>query len=187
MRNLADAFETAVDVLEGLDVPYAVMGGMAVRVFGIPRATYDLDFTADLDAQQLAALLDGLEERGFLIPTIYRRGNVDRIAGMPILKARMHLPEGGFDVDFFLVESDFQKVLISRRRRVTTEARQLWVVSPEDLVLLKLAAGRPRDLGDVETILFIMGQLDDTYLWEWAEKLDVADRLETALCHSGPV
>lgn len=31
--------------LDRMSVPYAVMGGLAVRVYGIPRATYDVDLT----------------------------------------------------------------------------------------------------------------------------------------------
>jgi len=54
-------------------------------------------------------------------------------------------------------------------------------VSPEDLVLLKLIASRPRDLIDVHDILFTMGELDEQYLATWAERLEIVEALQDAL------
>jgi hypothetical protein len=56
-----------------------------------------------------------------------------------------------------------------------------WIVSPEDLILLKLLARRPRDLSDVGDVLFMSGQLDETYMRHWAAELGIADELERAL------
>jgi Nucleotidyltransferase of unknown function (DUF6036) len=61
------------------------------------------------------------------------------------------------------------------------EGRKLTVVTPEDLVLLKLLANRPRDIGDVQDILFIQGQLDESYMKRWAVELGIADRLTSIL------
>jgi hypothetical protein len=49
------------------------------------------------------------------------------------------------------------------------------------LILLKLIAGRPRDLVDVQDILFIQGQLDEAYLRRWAAAVGVTEPLEEAL------
>jgi hypothetical protein len=56
-----------------------------------------------------------------------------------------------------------------------------WLVSPEDLILLKLLAARPRDLADIGDVLFTQGQLDKTYLRHWADELGVRAALEEAL------
>ena len=47
--------------------------------------------------------------------------------------------------------------------------------------LLKLLANRPRDIGDVQDILFMQGELDETYLNNWAKELGIADRLRSIL------
>jgi hypothetical protein len=57
----------------------------------------------------------------------------------------------------------------------------MWVVSPEDLILLKLLAGRPRDLGDVADVLFMQCKLDETYMRRWARELSIGAQLEKAL------
>jgi ABC-type multidrug transport system fused ATPase/permease subunit len=54
-------------------------------------------------------------------------------------------------------------------------------VSPEDLILLKLIAARPRDLVDVGDVLFIQGSLDEDYMRCWAARLHVLAELEKAL------
>lgn len=42
-------------------------------------------------------------------------------------------------------------------------------------------ANRPRDQGDVADVLFVQGQLDESYMRHWAHQLDITDRLNTAL------
>ena len=40
---LQPALDAALDALEGLDLRYAVVGGLAVGAWGVPRATKDVD------------------------------------------------------------------------------------------------------------------------------------------------
>jgi hypothetical protein len=47
MKDLAHALRELAGVFEKLELPYAVMVGLAVRVYGIPRPAYDVDFTVD--------------------------------------------------------------------------------------------------------------------------------------------
>ena len=68
-----------------------------------------------------------------------------------------------------------------RRRFFEVSGRQVALVGPEDLLLLKLTAARPRDLVDVQELLFTLGTLDESYLREWAAELGVAEKLEQAL------
>jgi len=70
---------------------------------------------------------------------------------------------------------------MKRRSRLDAEGKMLWVVSPEDLVLFKLLANRPRDWGDITDILYIQCSMDDTYMRHWAHELGVAARLAKAL------
>jgi hypothetical protein len=45
MTDLTAVIHDLIDVFEELRLPYAIMGGIAVRAHGIPRPTYDVDFT----------------------------------------------------------------------------------------------------------------------------------------------
>jgi hypothetical protein len=100
---------------------------------------------------------------------------------MPVVKFRLALAEHGIDIDVFLAESSFQAELLGRRRRATLDGTLVWLVSAEDLILLKLLAGRPRDTADIGDILFTQGKLDEAYMREWAERLGVRGQLERVL------
>lgn len=161
---------------------YAVMGGLAVRVHSIPRPTHDVDLTVTIDRSDLPKLFDSLESLGHTIPDLYQRGWVDEVGGMPLVKVRTYLNEStGIDIDIFLNETEFQKSYLARRIEVNIGEKSLWVVTPEDLILLKLLASRPRDLLDVADILFTQGQLDEVYMQHWAKELGIIDRLKVSL------
>lgn len=184
MSQLEQTLFTVAALLDKRGDEYAVMGGLAVRMHSIPRPTYDVDLIIAVEREDLPSLFDSLEKLGHTIPESYRRGWVDQVAGMPLVKVRTYISaDKGIDVDFFLAETEFQKSLIQRRMKVEIEegTKQLWVVTPEDLLLLKLLASRRRDLIDVGDILFMQGQLDEAYMRLWAERLEISDRLEAAL------
>lgn len=181
MTDLTAALYDIVDILEELHVPYVVMGGIAVRVHGIPRPTHDVDFTISLPRTSLPQFFANATAKGFTVPEVYESGWVDQVAGMPLVKLRIYLESHGVDVDVFLAESNFQRSLLSRRQFHDYEGRTIAFVSPEDLILLKLVANRPRDLMDVGDVLFVQGQLDETYLRHWADELGVCDQLTKVL------
>jgi hypothetical protein len=181
MTTLDEALLQFSQLFERMGIPYAVMGGLAVRVHGIPRPTHDVDVTIAIDRAQLSELYDGAEELGFTVPEAFRKGWVDDVAGMPLVKLRMYLERHGIDIDLFLAESPFQAELLSRRQRLEWDDHHVWIVSPEDLVLLKLLANRARDIADIGDILFTQGTLDETYMRRWADVLGVRERLERVL------
>jgi hypothetical protein len=163
------------------------MGGIAVRVHGIPRPTHDIDFTLALGRERLPELYDAVRGLGYTVPEEFAGGWVDQVAGMPLVKFRLYLAGQGLDIDVFLAESRFQSELLARRRRAQLEETPVWIVSPEDLILLKLLARRPRDLADIGDILFTQGQLDEAYLRHWAQELGVLAELEKVLAEPPPI
>lgn len=186
MNDLSKAIEDAVSIFEALNVPYALMGGIAVRVYGIPRATYDVDFTAAIPHERRSEFFQKVQSFGYTVPEPYLAGWLDRVGGMPLVKFRLFLADRSIDIDIFLAESSYQHSLLNRRKWTKLNGLDAWLVTPEDLVLLKLVANRPRDLADVGDVLFMQGQLDVAYLRHWASQLGIADRLQSALNQSYP-
>jgi hypothetical protein len=181
MKDIVSALHECAELFERLGTPYAVMGGLAVRMYGIPRPTHDVDFTIALERDRLPCLYESLRDLGYTLADSHASGWVDLVAGMPVVKARLYLEGRGIDVDFFLAESPYQQQLLARRRREEADGKQIWFVSPEDLVLLKLISYRPRDIADIADVLFTQGQLDESYLREWAAALGASARLDEAL------
>jgi hypothetical protein len=181
MKNVTESLHTLVELLDQLSIEYAVMGGFAVRAHGVPRPTYDIDLTIVVDRARFPELFDRLRDYDFAVPEVYETGWVDRVRELPLLKLRRFIRDESLDVDVFLVESNFLAEVMQRRSRLDAEGQMLWVVSPEDLVLFKLLAGRPRDWGDVADVLFIQGSLDELYMRRWARELGISEQLEKAL------
>ena len=181
MSDLSRALKDVTDLFDRMGTPYAVMGGISVRVYGIPRPTYDVDFTAAIPREQLPEFYDEIRSLGYTVPQQYESGWVDEVAGMPLVKVRLYLEQRGVDIDIFLAESDFQKQLIARRQRHQLDDQPIYFVSPEDLILLKLLAGRPRDIADIGDVLFTQGQLDEPYMLHLAEQLGIKQALERML------
>ena len=182
-EELNEPFRDFIGIFERLRISYALIGGLAVGVHGIPRPTHDLDFTIAIERGRLPAFFEAVVELGYDVPHEFTTGWVDQVAGMPLVKARQWVAGKTIDVDVFLAESRFQKSLLQRRVRAEVEGISAWIASPEDLILLKLLANRPRDIGDIQDILMVQGQLDDASLNRWADELGVSALWSEVLAH----
>jgi hypothetical protein len=172
-----------IAILDRLGIPYMIMGGFAVRTWGIPRPTYDVDVAVAASEEALGELLRALETGGFDVPEEHKRGWTDSVAGIRKVKAARFEGTTLWDVDLFLVRGSFLESALLRRRSVPFCGEPAWFVAPEDLILLKLIAHRRKDQLDVEEILKVSGGqdlagLDLGYLRSWAERLGVLERLE---------
>jgi len=158
-------------------VKIAFSGGIAVGFYGLPRATYDVDGFISLAVDDLSAVIKVLEKAGFeiyddrLIKTIEDRKYISLL-----------FSEYKMYVDLFIAQGEFQEGLIKRARNLKFDAVNIKVVSPEDLILLKLQAGREKDLDDVRGILQENYKvLNLKYLKKWAKKLGVLHFLNDEL------
>lgn len=157
MKDLTPTLFGLAELLEQKGIKYAVMGGLAIRAYAIPRSTEDIDFTLSLDRRRLPELYSELETRNYSIPEPYRAGWVDQLSAavpLKLVKLKRYVGDHAIDVDLFLAETPFQDEVLKRRRLADVKGRQLWLASPEDLVLLKLAADRPRDWIDIADVFF---------------------------------
>lgn len=180
IRDVQDVLFEVIDALDRAGIGYALMGGLAVRFFALPRPTQDIDLNLEITPDKSIGLLRLLDDAGFDVPEAYAAGWADRVAEMPLVKVKRFLGHRSIDLDLFLTGSAFQRSLMQRRLQVDYEDRPTWLASPEDLVLLKVIADRPRDRIDVQDLFFALGDLDDAYLDLWAEKLGVTDKLAAA-------
>ena len=183
---LQPLLESLIEFFEKRRVDYMVMGGIAVRFWGIPRPTYDLDFTLAVEEDAIPQLCQRLREEGFSVLTAHEEGFVDRLEGMRKFGV-MHYAEGKeVAVDLFLVTTQYQQAAFGRRVQAKISTRSAWLISPEDLILHKLIAGRDRDLSDITDILWMSPEVDTVYLREWAASLGVSDQLERRLAEEVP-
>lgn len=99
----------------------------------------------------------------------------------------MRLAAAGVSVDVMMRPRDrHEEMALQRHRTLTIDKHRLRFVSPDDLILMKLKAGRPRDFEDTVGILAAQREgLDEAYLADWARRLGIADELAYVLRESG--
>lgn len=82
----------------------------------------------------------------------------------------------GIQLDLAIGLSGFEKDIVERADPMMFEGHEIFVATPEDLIVLKILAGRPRDLQDVTGIVEVHAELLD-----WQYCLAAAERLESAV------
>ncbi len=178
MKDVTGALNDFQRLFEGLGISYAVMGGVAVRYYGIPRPTYDVDFLVAIDRDQLPKLYHAAEVSGYTVPEAFLNGWIDVVGGMPLVRLELFVGAKCVDVDLFLAESAYLQEILRRRRLEQMEGVNVWLVTPEDLILLKLMSHRPRDVADIGDIRFAQGPLDESYMRMWADRMGIRPLLE---------
>lgn len=171
MRDaLHRTLDDLTDFLEIQAVPFAVIGGIAAGVRGEPRFTADVDVVIGVDVDRALAMVDALAGSRFrpLFPDVIQ---VIRTAFILPIRHR----ETEIKVDLALGLTGFEQQLIARAPKMKLANRVVPVATSEDLILLKVLAGRPRDDDDITRIVARHGDaLDWDYLLQTAEALQEA-------------
>lgn len=155
-------------------LPYMIIGGQAVLLYGEPRLTRDIDVTLGVNIEHLQELLDVVRELSLKpIPE-----SVESFVRETMVLPTLHQPSG-IRVDFIFSFTLYEEEAIKRAREVRISGQSVSFASPEDVIIHKIFAGRPRDLEDVRSILLKTPDLDSTYIRTWLTEFDAAsDRKE---------
>ncbi len=157
------------DSLEKQVIPYMVIGGQAVLVYGEPRLTKDIDVT-------LGVGVDRLDDILLLVNSL----PLKVLAPNPseFTRKTMVLPcrdeASGVRVDLIFSFSPYERQAMDRVRKIRLGGREVRFASPEDLVIHKVIAGRPRDLEDVRTVVLKNPGLDRAYIEKWLADFEKA-------------
>lgn len=128
-------------------VPYFIIGGLALQHWGEPRMTRDVDITVLVAPEDLESFVDAVLERfNPRIPDAREFALRHRVV--------LIQTDQGVPVDLSLGIPGYEEEALGRAVRVDfPEIEALRLIGPEDLIIHKCVAGRPRDLEDVEGIL----------------------------------
>lgn len=162
--------------LEPLGCPCALMGGIALAVWNYPRATRDIDLLIAVEAGDVHSLGERLRASGCRpkhSPPLVAVGTYHFVQFL-------FTPPGEFydvQVDLLLAESKLQKSAIERRvrRDVPGVDRSIDILNCDDLILLKLVAGRMIDLADAAMLLRENRDvIDFPYVSSWLARLELS-------------
>ncbi len=165
--------QTLFDAAKFLDaerVPYALIGGLAVSLRGQPRMTADVDLVILADVSRCLELAQGLEATNFK-PLFDGVAEVIQKAFIFPLRHRTT----SVKVDLALGLSGFEQQIVSRAKRLSLAGNEIAVATAEDLLMMKLLAGRPQDEQDIQGLIIAQGKyLDWNYCSNLAAQLSEA-------------
>lgn len=139
-------------------IRYLVVGGLAMNLLGVPRVTYDIDVLIDLENDNIRALMSLMKEWGFkpkapvnVMDFADRSKREEWIAtkhmkAFNLVNAKWALSEIDIIIDAPVGYSEARK----RARKITVQGISIPVISIDDLITMKKAAGRELDKADIQ-------------------------------------
>ena len=139
-------------------VRYLVVGGLAMNLLGVPRVTYDIDILIDMEDDNIRALLQLTKEWGFkpkvpvsILDFADQSKREEWIAtknmkAFNLVNAKWALSEIDIIIDAPIAYAEARK----RAKKISVQGVPIPVISIDDLIKMKQAAGREMDKADVQ-------------------------------------
>jgi hypothetical protein len=184
-KGALDLILEVAQILDDLEIRYALGGSMASSLFGEPRSTLDVDIAIKPEGSAGEALLVRAGAV-FYVPVDAARAALANHTSFNLVDSAH-----GLKVDLFVLgEGLLDRMQIERRVQISIPGSEkpVCVTSPEDQVLRKLdwfrTTGRTseRQWRDVIGILQNHGdKLDDEYLHHTAQQVELTALLDQAI------
>jgi len=154
-------------VMSSHQIPYMIIGGQAVLLYGVPRMTKDIDITLGMDIGGLDKVLEAVKNIGLRVLPGDFRGFVEQTSVLPTLDGTT-----GIRVDLIFSFTPYERQAIARAKTVALLETGVTFASVEDVVIHKIFAGRPRDLEDVRSMIIKNPHFDVKYVRTWLKEFD---------------
>jgi hypothetical protein len=184
--EVGEVFRRIFAPLAASNIPYMLVGSFASSYYGALRSTQDIDIVISATPEQLRQLVQLLQPMDYY---------ADIGAALDALKNHSMFNvldnKTGWKIDFiFRKPTPFGREGLHRRQSVQFQGVELFIASPEDLVVSKLEwakmGGSQLQIRDVATVLKKRwASLDHSYLKKWVAELDLAAEWQSALQQAG--
>lgn len=165
-----------VDALESAGIPYMIVGALSSSLYGIARSTYDADFVVSAPPPDLQRFLLTLGDEFVREPQLsfeLKTGTTRQL---------IRVRGSSFTIELFRLSQDpFDQERFQRRIRMHLSVLdcEAYVPTPEDVIVMKLQWGRPKDIGDIEGVIAVQEKnLDWAYIHQWTERHGTRHRLD---------
>ena len=125
-----------------------LFGAQAVIVYGMPRLTADVDVTVELPEARVSALVTDLERAGFRLRVEDPAKFFERTRVLPFA-----FPKAKLALDVVVAGPGLETLFLASVRRLDVQGTRVPVIAPEHLVVLKILAGRAKDLEDARFLV----------------------------------
>jgi len=187
--DLLDALLSIKTIFEVLNVRYYIKGAVALSLYGMQRATFDIDFVAHLEPELFNGVISLLKAACYVDEetiknAIEKKTDFEAIHLDSLLKINISLAQN----------TTRDKMIESRLLNHIVEVNypSINVASPEDIIITQLqeykANGEVADdqWNDILGVLKVQGEtLDSTYLGYWTSEISLAHLLINAYFDAG--
>ena len=162
--------------LEPTNCPRALIGGLSLSFWKHVRSTLDVDLLIDPEPGGVEPILDALRQSG--VRTKHHPPIID--LGSARIVQLLYEPKDVFmdiQIDLLLAESPFHREALTRRipARLSDMDLDLYTLNCEDILIMKMDAGRLIDKADAAALLRLnRADLDLPYLLKWVKQLNLA-------------
>ena len=170
MSDELDVLQSVTAQLEGAGIPYMVTGSMAANFYAVPRMTRDIDLVVELSERDMERVTLLFQQEYYIDRDMVQRAVRDHamfnmIHNVLVVKVDCVVRK----------DTEYRREEFARRRAISVADQQLFIVSPEDLILPKLDWAKESrsqlQLDDVRNLLRSVQGLDTAYLNRWADRL----------------
>lgn len=158
--------------LDANGIPYMLTGSLASSMYGVPRATNDIDIVVLPSREQLLSVVQLFQRVGLTVTSeaavaALRKKTQFNVVDLP----------GGLKVDLIMrKDREFSLTEFDRRETHEVEGMRLTIATPEDVLLAKLEWAQmgdsDRQIVDCAGMIKVQGDaLDLAYIEKWVERL----------------
>ena len=181
MTSQENFLEKLIKKLNEQNIPYMLSGSVSSSLHGQPRATNVAEIVIAPVEEQLIDFVKSLGDDYYVSHDAAREAFKNN-SMFNVVDIR-----SSWKADFIICKDrPFSREEFQRRRKANIMGLDVWVVSPEDVILSKLEWAKNsesnqqyRDALGVATVQY--DRLDRDYLYKWAKELQVESSLEQLL------
>lgn len=140
------------NALQKAKIPYAIVGGYAVALHGVPRGTFDVDFVIHWSLENLKKTECVLKELGLISRIPINAENLflfkdEYIQNRNLIAWNFYDPvKVSHQVDIIITYN----LEMARTKTISTQGGKVKVLALKDLIAMKRDSGRPQDLEDIK-------------------------------------
>jgi hypothetical protein len=171
--SLPKLLEKIAEAFEKEHIPYMIISGQAVLLYGEPRLTKDIGITLGLDINELHRIRNIAIQIGLTLLV----QNEEKFVRETMVLPTIHEPSG-FRVDLIFSFSKYEQEALKRVNKIRIGSIDVCYASLEDVLIQKTISGRPRDIEDIKAMILKNPHFDIQYVNKWLQDFSQALNLD---------
>ncbi len=183
MPDLFKVLFEVVEKLEEIGIRYMLTGSVAGYIWGVRRFTNDIDIVVELKNMKAEPILKIFsDDEYYVAETALKNTLFGKEKMFNVISER-----DAIKADLIALQcSEYREFQFSRRKKVTFSNQNIFVISPEDLVISKLIwiEKTPSELQQNDILAILnFPELDLDYINKWSHKLQIEEIWQDILTH----